>query len=207
MPANYPASLDALSDPGATLAGPPLHSTMHNQINDILEAIEAELGVAPSGTAATVVARLGGIEAELTNLRNNFTGADSAIRAEFAAADVGLDALIDANKATADAGIAANAARFKHGMVTLTFNNSPKSNLLSVNFAGGAFAGTPTMLVTSSLFSGNTPVAVGVTTVDATGFAVQGINATVAGHASGATDAGNANINGTISVFWVAMFG
>lgn len=58
MPASYPAGFDTMSDPSANLSGPPLHSTMHNQINDVIEAIEAELGINPSGADATVAATL-----------------------------------------------------------------------------------------------------------------------------------------------------
>jgi hypothetical protein len=56
MPASYPAGFDTMSDPAANLSGPPLHSTMHNQINDVIEAIEAKLGLNPSGVATTVAA-------------------------------------------------------------------------------------------------------------------------------------------------------
>lgn len=58
MAASYPAGFDTMSDPAANLSGPPLHSTMHNQINDVIEAIEAELGLSPSGADATVAATL-----------------------------------------------------------------------------------------------------------------------------------------------------
>lgn len=58
MAASYPAGFDTMSDPGSNLSGPPLHSTMHNQINDVVEAIEAELGLNPSGAYATVAAAL-----------------------------------------------------------------------------------------------------------------------------------------------------
>lgn len=58
MAASYPTGFDTMSDPAANLSGPPLHSTMHNQINDVIEAIEAELGLNPSGPFATVQARL-----------------------------------------------------------------------------------------------------------------------------------------------------
>lgn len=58
MPASYPSGFDTLSDPGAGLNGPPLHSTMHHQINDILEAIETELGIDPSGADASIAATL-----------------------------------------------------------------------------------------------------------------------------------------------------
>lgn len=58
MAASYPGGFDTMSDPAANLSGPPLHSTMHNQINDVIEAIEAELGLNPSGADATVAATL-----------------------------------------------------------------------------------------------------------------------------------------------------
>lgn len=58
MPASYPAGFDTMSDPATNLSGPPLHSTMHNQINDVVEAIEAELGLNPSGADATVAASI-----------------------------------------------------------------------------------------------------------------------------------------------------
>lgn len=58
MAASYPAGFDTMSDPAANLSGPPLHSTMHNQINDVIEAIEVELGLNPSDTDATVAALL-----------------------------------------------------------------------------------------------------------------------------------------------------
>jgi hypothetical protein len=58
MAAAYPAAYDAMSAPAASLSGPPLHSAMHTQINQVLAALEAELGLDPSGTFATVRARL-----------------------------------------------------------------------------------------------------------------------------------------------------
>lgn len=61
MAASYPAGFDTMSDPGTNLSGPPTHATMHNQVNDVVEAIEAELGLNPSGASATVVARLDAI--------------------------------------------------------------------------------------------------------------------------------------------------
>lgn len=58
MAASYPAGFDTMSDNSANLSGPPLHSTMHNQINLVIEAIEAELGLNPSGADATVAATI-----------------------------------------------------------------------------------------------------------------------------------------------------
>lgn len=58
MAANYPNSYDFPSDPGSTLAGPPLHSAMHNQLNDIIEAMQAEMGLTPSGSSVSIASRL-----------------------------------------------------------------------------------------------------------------------------------------------------
>lgn len=58
MPANYPTAFDTMSDPSANLSGPPAHSTMHGQINDVIEAMQVELGLNPSGASATVAALL-----------------------------------------------------------------------------------------------------------------------------------------------------
>lgn len=58
MASSYPAGYDVMLEPGASLSGPPLHDSLHLQITDILAAIEAELGLSPSGTDATVAATL-----------------------------------------------------------------------------------------------------------------------------------------------------
>ncbi|MBK9181426.1 MAG: hypothetical protein IPM45_18090 [Acidimicrobiales bacterium] len=58
MTTAYPGALDALTNP--TAADPlhsPSHSAQHANANDAIEAIQAELGVAPSGAYATVAAR------------------------------------------------------------------------------------------------------------------------------------------------------
>jgi hypothetical protein len=61
----YPNSLDSFTNPTGTdqlnsLTVP--HANQHANANDAIEAIEAELGIAPSGVHATVVARLESIE-------------------------------------------------------------------------------------------------------------------------------------------------
>lgn len=62
MPTNYPSGLDAFSNPLSTNklndAGV-IHSEQHTNANDAIEAIEAELGLNPKGSSATVAARLG----------------------------------------------------------------------------------------------------------------------------------------------------
>ena len=74
MATNYPGALDTLTDMGANLgtAGK-LHSTVHGNANDAIEAIQAELGVDPAGAQATVRARLEAIEAARTLTENEVT--------------------------------------------------------------------------------------------------------------------------------------
>ena len=61
MATNYPSSLDAFTNPTSTdtldSATVP-HASQHTDINDAVEAIEAELGTLPKGSFATVKARL-----------------------------------------------------------------------------------------------------------------------------------------------------
>lgn len=65
----YPTGYDAFTNPAGSdplnTAGAKLHSTQHGQVNDAIEAIEAELGLSPSGSEATVAARLTAIEASI----------------------------------------------------------------------------------------------------------------------------------------------
>jgi len=61
MATNYPSSLDAFTNPTSTdtldsVTVP--HASQHTDINDAVEAIEAELGTLPKGSFATVKARL-----------------------------------------------------------------------------------------------------------------------------------------------------
>lgn len=62
MASAYPGGLDSFTNPVSTdltnsVTVP--HATQHADLNDAVEAIQAELGVAPSGASATLVARLG----------------------------------------------------------------------------------------------------------------------------------------------------
>ena len=64
MATNYPASLDTFTNPTSTdtlnsITVP--HASQHDNLNDAVLAIETELGVAPSGSAATVKDRLDAI--------------------------------------------------------------------------------------------------------------------------------------------------
>ncbi len=64
MPSSYPTALDSFSTArtDATTSAT-THPADHNDANDALNKIEAELGINPSGTYATVLARLNAIQA------------------------------------------------------------------------------------------------------------------------------------------------
>ena len=71
MATNYPTGLDTFATIGASdemddEVGTRTHREMHNDANDAIEAIQGELGLSPSGAAATVAARLGTFSALYT---------------------------------------------------------------------------------------------------------------------------------------------
>lgn len=68
MGSDYPAGLDSFDtiDAGkktSDAVGGRTHRDMHNDLGDAIEAVQAELGTNPSGSDATVAARLTAIEA------------------------------------------------------------------------------------------------------------------------------------------------
>ncbi len=72
MASSYPGGYDAFSNPTSTdnldsVTVP--HAAQHGNANDAIEAIEAELGLNPSGSQATVRARIDGIEAVTGSLQ------------------------------------------------------------------------------------------------------------------------------------------
>jgi hypothetical protein len=86
MATNYPGALDTLTNPIGTDAlnsATVPHAQQHANANDAIEAIQAELGVNPKGSSATVVARLDGT----ANLgaANAFTVGGHTITAQSAA--------------------------------------------------------------------------------------------------------------------------
>ncbi len=70
MPSSYPAGLDTMLAPAATLAGPEKHSDIEIRQNDAIAAVQGELGTDPAGSFATVAARLADIEAQLSGIGN-----------------------------------------------------------------------------------------------------------------------------------------
>ena len=75
MATNYPGAIDTYTNPlSSEPMNAPSHAGQHANANDAVEAIETELGTDPSGSAATVKARLDGIE-DGTRLGTNSVGA------------------------------------------------------------------------------------------------------------------------------------
>ena len=75
MATNYPGAIDTYTNPlSSEPMNAPSHAGQHANANDAVEAIETELGTNPSGSAATVKARLDGIE-DGTRLGTNSVGA------------------------------------------------------------------------------------------------------------------------------------
>ncbi len=58
MTTSYPGGFDAFAAPGTNLSSTPNHDDMHIDVQDAVEAIQAELGLNPRGSSASVAARL-----------------------------------------------------------------------------------------------------------------------------------------------------
>lgn len=70
MATQYPNSLDNFTNPTSTdtLNSPTApHAEQHANANDAIEAIQAELGTAPSGAYSTVKSRIEAIESNVSN--------------------------------------------------------------------------------------------------------------------------------------------
>lgn len=69
MATNYPGALDTITEPASTATlgdtGTITHHQHHVNLGDAVEAIEAELGTDPAGTATTVKARLEALDTAL----------------------------------------------------------------------------------------------------------------------------------------------
>ena len=108
MASNYPGSLDSFdtiaSDKKTSDAvGGRTHRAMHNDLGDAIESVQGELGTNPSGSDATVAARLTAIEAG-TNLGAGSVGstqlADGAVTAAKLASGVVPKNLLTANQSS-----------------------------------------------------------------------------------------------------------
>jgi hypothetical protein len=73
MASSYPDNFDSFPTITADklmsdTVGGRAHRGMHNDMADVIEAMQAELGLNPSGQAATVAARLAALDARLSAL-------------------------------------------------------------------------------------------------------------------------------------------
>ena len=71
MPTSYPGSLDNFTNPTGTDQTDSVtvpHATQHADLNDAVEAVQAELGTTPSGSSATVKARLDATDPEVVQV-------------------------------------------------------------------------------------------------------------------------------------------
>lgn len=110
---NYPASLDALTDPIASTplndTGPGLaHATQHTNANSAIEAIQAALGTLPAGAYATVRQRLEAIDTNLstgnhTHTIANVSGLQAALDAKAALSHTHTIANVTSLQSTLDA--------------------------------------------------------------------------------------------------------
>lgn len=96
MASAYPGALDALAT-NMTNASPltNVHPAHHNDMADAINKIEAELGVNPSGTFATLLARIVAIEDKLAILQ-------PASPSVYTHSNVTTDRTLDANATTMD---------------------------------------------------------------------------------------------------------
>lgn len=67
MTTGYPGAYDSFAAPGTNLSSTPNHDDMHIDVQDAVEAIQAELGLNPSGSSVTVAARIAALEAIIPN--------------------------------------------------------------------------------------------------------------------------------------------
>lgn len=153
MASNYPGSLDSLTDPGANLGTTgKTHAALHNELNDAVEAVQAELGTDPAGASATVKARLAAIEAARTLNENEVTlfeiAPDTIVGGNLAQAEIWqplhdswIDYTATSTKANFSTGVGSFSVRYKrigalcHVAALFSFG------------AGSAITGSPTFTV------------------------------------------------------------
>jgi hypothetical protein len=63
--ASYPGAIWAGHTAPATLAGPPTHEDMHEDVSDEIVAVQTELGTNPSGSEASVAARFANMNTDV----------------------------------------------------------------------------------------------------------------------------------------------
>lgn len=112
MATNYPAGLDNFTNPTATdtLGSSTVpHAAQHANINDAVEAIEAELGTEPKGPSASVAARLTTIESNVSGATGSIASIISSLGTGPTGSALALD-IAQISAATADVLVAGGSA-------------------------------------------------------------------------------------------------
>lgn len=151
MASAYPGGLDSFTNPVSTdltnsVTVP--HATQHADLNDAVEAIQAELGVDPAGASATVVARLDLLAPKASPTFTGTVSVDSSIVFEGSTADA-FETTVTVTDPTADRTITLPNLT---GTVSLLDAAETLSNKTLVAPALGA--ATATSIVASSFISG-----------------------------------------------------
>lgn len=107
MPSGYPGALDTLATNHADGANEVISSATLNDLADAVNKIEAELGINPRGSSASLVARLAAIDAALSGHTTSINANTASISSH--AAGSGLGSHIPA-AGVADAHVAGSAA-------------------------------------------------------------------------------------------------
>lgn len=129
MPSSYPTSLDSLSTSSTdSTTSATTHPALHNDANDAINKIEAELGVDPSGASSSVRARLDELfvkEVRLAtgNLTGSPTAANVAGTYSNGTAGVGATKAVGGTSLTIDGTAVANGDRVLLKDQTSAFEN------------------------------------------------------------------------------------
>lgn len=161
MASNYPTAYDVFDPPPSTLAGPVAHSLLHRQATDALAAIQAELGLNPSGSAATVASKLAAaVTAQVLlsarplfvdiNARENFYAAYAPL-ADYTRCRVGYVDMIWLTSAWYPefAGATFAGATDGNGVVTVAHNIGKIPSRLGVTVASSAVQNLVRLVVTA----------------------------------------------------------
>jgi acid phosphatase family membrane protein YuiD len=119
MPSNYPGGLDTLATNKADATTSATdHPTHHNDLADAVNKIEAELGIDPSSSEATVAARLAAIDTAVTGKQP--VDSDLTAVAALTTTSFGRSLLELANAAAGLSAIGAAAASHSHPISDVT---------------------------------------------------------------------------------------
>lgn len=162
MATNFPASLDSLTNPSPNnTLDSPSHSTHHANLNDAIEAIEAQIGItsvpvlarlaSPTFTGTVTAPTFSGSGASLTSIPNSATTATSgntasAIVARNGSGDFSAGVIVATTNAGAGRGVGIAADSLNTSAILQFLNNAQNAQLSS-------------LVATSNLLTVTTPLA------------------------------------------------